>query len=286
MKVARKSRSRFVTEENILWTKPSRSFQKKKTAGFLARSLRWLLFAVLVSFGVYEAGSYFVEHVLYENPRYRLREVSVEVKDPSLRQQILAASGLLSGQNVLRVDLKTVEKRIEGLPFVARAVVERRLPDGIVIRIKERMPAAKFIVPGPRGSVREVLFLDREGVVIQPQDLGLARELPEIVGFRTSSWPAGSRIDDRQVLAALALLEALELSSLRARLDPMRVDVSRPLSLVVMTWQGCRISFRPDHFDQQLQRLEQILGFSQSRGRKLATVDLTLERNVPVTFQN
>ncbi|CAF0694994.1 cell division protein FtsQ/DivIB [Candidatus Methylacidithermus pantelleriae] len=286
MALAKRKRLPVEQQENLLWTKTSRAFRKQQAAGWVTRTVRWLLFTGLVSLAVYESGSYLLDRVFYENPRYRLREILVENKDPNRVAQVVAASGLKQGQSVLRIDLQEVERRVESLAFVERALVERRLPDRIVIRITERIPVAKFAVPGPHGTIKEILLIDREGTVIRPRDLEMVRELPEIVGFRATLWPPGSRIEDPQVRAALALLAALELSPLRAQFDPMKVDVSRPLSLWVMTWQGCRVGFLPGRFEEQLERLGRILSFSESRGRKLASVDLTLERNVPVTFRN
>lgn len=62
--------------------------------------------------------------------------------------QILSASGLRIGMNVLSVKAGEVERRLETLPLVADATVERVYPSKVKISIRERVPAAAARVAG------------------------------------------------------------------------------------------------------------------------------------------
>ncbi|HVL90305.1 MAG TPA: FtsQ-type POTRA domain-containing protein [Actinomycetota bacterium] len=64
------------------------------------------------------------------------------------RAEVLEASGLRIGQNVLSVDAGRVESRVEDLPIVANASVERLYPSKVRIRVRERTPAAAAVVGG------------------------------------------------------------------------------------------------------------------------------------------
>jgi hypothetical protein len=45
-----------------------------------------------------------------------------------------------------------------------------------------------------------------------------------------------------------------------------------------------RVTFAFDNLEEQLQRLEQFLVYSDDTKRELATVNLLVQRNIPVTF--
>jgi len=87
------------------------------------------------------------------------------------RTDIVEALGLSSGASQLAFDTNTAKSRIEALPWVLKAGINRSLPDGIVVEITERRPAIVW-----RDLDRDVL-LDKEGreltTVPQGSDLGL-----------------------------------------------------------------------------------------------------------------
>lgn len=74
----------------------------------------------------------------------------IEIAGASMlsRAEILEASGLRIGQNVLSVDAGGVEARVEKLPIVADATVERLYPSKVRINVRERTPAAAARVGG------------------------------------------------------------------------------------------------------------------------------------------
>lgn len=64
------------------------------------------------------------------------------------RDQILTASGLRIGMNVLSVKTQIIEQRLERLSLVAGATVERIYPSKVKIVIRERVPAAAARLSG------------------------------------------------------------------------------------------------------------------------------------------
>ena len=53
---------------------------------------------------------------------------------------MLAKAGFEVGTNVFRVNLDQVRERVEDLQWVRNAIVERVLPDQIIIKVIEREP--------------------------------------------------------------------------------------------------------------------------------------------------
>jgi cell division protein FtsQ len=58
------------------------------------------------------------------------------------RDLVIEGSGLTLRTNLLAIDLKAVDKKIEGLDWVETAEVTRKWPDTLAIVIKEQKPAA------------------------------------------------------------------------------------------------------------------------------------------------
>lgn len=92
------------------------------------------------------------------------------------RQTLIEALGISINQPIFDVSLETAQMRVEALPWVREASVERRLPNTIVLRIDERMPLALWQNEG------RIAVVDDNGEVIdgaRPQDF---RELLLVVG--------------------------------------------------------------------------------------------------------
>lgn len=274
------------TENNLLFTTTSRGHQRKK----LIRWGLWLGILILtlstVGVGTHFAAKFLMQRLVYENPRYALKEVRVEVKGSISRKQILQAARIGTGQNVMTLDLRRIQQDVEHLPYVAEAQVVRLLPDKIMIRVTERVPVARITAHRSDLNMRELLYLDRDGIVIKPQSHEMLKPVPEIMGGKFADLEPGQRLDQAEVLAALQLMKQFDLTPLKATMDIHHFDVSRPMTLVMVAQDGLSVSFRLDRIELQLERLREILEFAGNRERQLATIDLTPEFNVPATFRN
>lgn len=102
--------------------------------------------------------------------------VTVEGRVHEDRDALLAASGLRLGQPMLSVSPRAIRDRIEELPWVERASVQRRFPDHVHLAIVERTP---FAVWQNRGVFAVV---DRTGRVITREGVARFAHLPHLVG--------------------------------------------------------------------------------------------------------
>ncbi len=71
---------------------------------------------------------------------------------------------------------------------------------------------------------------------------------------------------------------------MQTRFQIREIDVSRGYSLVVTDKNHTRVTFGFDNLDMQLNRLEQFLVYSDDTKQELATANLLVQRNIPVTF--
>ena len=223
-----------------------------------------------------------------DNPDYKLSEIEVQTDGTLQREQILSVADVREGENIFRVNLARVHDRLQELPQVDEVEVIRKLPAEIDIRIVERKPIAWITsekqIADPFAS--DAAFLvDARGVLMKekkllPEYLGL----PLILGCASESLGAGKTVESPEAKAALELLRLSTRSFMQTRFQIREIDVSKGYCLVVTDKNHSRVTFGFDNLDTQLQRLEQFLIYSDDAHRELATVNLLVQRNIPVTF--
>jgi cell division protein FtsQ len=168
----------------------ARRARRSPTATRLYRILRWLALPAVLVLGIAGAASL----GLLPSPQQvgrqveawlmarsaalglRIADIRVEGRATTDRETILAALGADLGTPILAVDPKRAERRLEALPWVSSALIERRLPDTIYVRLIERRPLALWQHDG------KLQLIDDEGSVIPVARLDRFAKLPLMVG--------------------------------------------------------------------------------------------------------
>src|SRR6185312_13821833 len=73
---------------------------------------------------------------------FAVEDIQVEGRQMTRREDILTALGAGRGTPIFSVDPAEAKARLEALPWVRAAAVERRLPDTLFVRLAERQPLA------------------------------------------------------------------------------------------------------------------------------------------------
>src|SRR3954462_1165737 len=239
-------------------------------------------------FGLYVGGRLAVKRFFFDNPDYRLATIDVQTDGTLQREQILRTADLQEGENIFRVNLCEVHDRLQQMPQVDEVQVVRKLPAEIDIRLVERRPIAWITsekdMADPFSS--EVAFLiDARGVLMKekkllPEYLGL----PLISGCTSESLEPGKIVESYEAKAALELVRLSSASFIQTRFQIREIDISKGYCLVVSDKNHTRVTFGFDNLETQLQRLEQFLVYADDSKRELATVNLLVQRKIPVTF--
>ncbi|MCP4329398.1 MAG: FtsQ-type POTRA domain-containing protein [Alphaproteobacteria bacterium] len=90
--------------------------------------------------------------------------------------EALAALGVRRGSPIFAVEPEAARERIELLPWVARATVERRLPNELRVQIEEHLPLAIW------QHERRIRMINAEGGVIDVEPPRRFSHLPVVVG--------------------------------------------------------------------------------------------------------
>ena len=105
-----------------------------------------------------------------------VRDIEVQGRETTDTATIMAALAAGRGTPILAVSPGRAKEKLESLPWVRSAAIERRLPDTLVVRLVERHPLAVWQHAGKQELV------DREGAVIPVKDLTRFNRLPTVVG--------------------------------------------------------------------------------------------------------
>jgi cell division protein FtsQ len=183
-------------------------------------------------------------------------DITVEGRETTDRETILAALGAGPGTPILAVNPTRAKEQLEALPWVRTAVIERRLPHTLYVRLVERKPLALWQHGG------KLDLVDREGGVIPVARLDQFAKLPMVVG----EGAAGHAAELLEMLASETDLAARVTAAVRVgdrrwnlRIDNA-IDVLLPADEAASAWS-------------QLARLERSSAILK---RDVQTIDLRL----------
>lgn len=112
-------------------------------------------------------------------------DIKVEGRQTTDAATILAALGAARGTPILAISPERAQQRLESLPWVRSASIERRLPGTLFVRLVERRPLAVWQHAGKQE------LIDRHGEVIAVGNLGRFARLPTVVGDDAAKEAAG-----------------------------------------------------------------------------------------------
>ncbi len=107
---------------------------------------------------------------------FGLTQVSLTGHRYTLDSDVFDAVGLQAAHTMLSFDSRAAQDRIERLPWVERASIERVLPDRLEVRVSERSPYAVWQL-GNRN-----FLIDKSGRVLTAVPRGAMPSLPRVAG--------------------------------------------------------------------------------------------------------
>lgn len=220
------------------------------------KPVRIALFLALVAvlgFGVWK---------FWDSSALELHRVEVAGNMRVAKEEIAAATQLRAGIHLLRVRPGEVEARVEKLPWVSSARVERIIPSKLRITVTERRPTVEVVVGD------HSYLADNDGVVLEE---GHGMPL-KILDLPINSLEVGSAIDARPFYESLQVLDALDevirkrVSSIRAA-SVDRITLELEDSTLVLYGAAERI-------ESKNYALTAILAESAKQGPPIASIDL------------
>lgn len=191
-----------------------------------------------------------------QKAHFAVKDIVVEGRQQVTRDALFAALGTSAGAPILAFDPAAAQKRIASLPWVASAVVERRLPDVIIVRLYERVPMARW------QHQNKVVVIDAEGKELPEARLEQFPSLPLVVG-------SDAPTETQALLAALDDYPAIEQAMTAAvRVGERRWDLHlEPKVIVRLPEKGVA---------DALKRLSDLVTGQKILERDIVAIDLRL----------
>ena len=111
--------------------RPPRNWQ-----GIFHRGLRLILLSGSTFLII--SGSFLAISMLFESGYFGVERISIMNLKRLNSEEIVAESDIRGGDNIFKLNLEMISKKIEENPWVARAEIERIFPREVVIRVTER----------------------------------------------------------------------------------------------------------------------------------------------------
>ena len=175
-----------------------------KRPGRRSLSLRRVVYVLpILALAAFSLGAIELRDFLVRSERFALVALEVDGLRLLSGDDVLQASGLLVGDNVLEIDVQEVARRLEEMPWIKRAVVVRKPPDRLVVEIVERQRLAWI-------ELGQTYGVDKDGVLLPgrrlPNESYGDVDLPVIVGVPAtvdSLYPGLALADSVEVLHKL-----------------------------------------------------------------------------------
>lgn len=194
---------------------------------------------------------------------FALEGIEVAGTKSLTRAEVLRASGLRPGDNMLSLDLEAVEARVAELPLVRTVTASKPVPGRVRILVDERAPA--YVLE----TVDGFHYLDAEAVVIGIAP-GLQEGLPTIRALKHELEAAGDRAATPDVTNAIGLIASLP-------------DVLMSRSLVVDFSAGAYSVLRPgltikfgsfDRIPDKIRAVGMVVDRARAARERLAVIDV------------
>lgn len=104
-------------------------------------------------------------------------------------EKVIMASGIITGENIFKINVKKAEKNLLLHPYIKQVNVKRRLPNKILINITERQ---ETLIIDYIGSY---LYVDDEGRILNILTVKKDDKLPEVIGLKLNNPSIGEILE-------------------------------------------------------------------------------------------
>lgn len=200
-----------------------------------------------------------VKHMLFSgNPMFTIRVVDISTDGRIAPHLLRSYAGVREGDNLFAVDVREVRENLAAVPLVRDVRVQRTLPDSISVRVMERVPLARILMP----VVNLELAVDSEGWVLGPGSASAA--LPLLTGFATPGLRPGVRLASDEIRDALSMLDLCDRTRLFQYVPIREVSRSDPETFVLRLARGEEVLMPRSEMRKRILDLSQIVRTIQS----------------------
>jgi cell division septal protein FtsQ len=230
------------------------------------------LLVILLALSAAGGAAWGVWHWVSRSPRFAVDHVTVAGHARVTEAEVLAAAAVPRGANLFTTSTSAIEARLEQQPWIARARVSRKLPDGLRIDIRERQPAGVVVLGAP-------YLVDAEGVPFKRAavERGEADGLPIVTGITRAAFTRRPDLGAAAVRAALAVADRYRAVTGRPALGEVHLDAKTGVTLYTLEGGTALVlgHARGGEIDERLARFDVIwASLSEEERARAKTIHL------------
>jgi len=247
--------------------------RRKKIRSLFKNAFRLLLILIIVS-ALGFLGRWFYEF-LHTSSSFDIEVIDIQGLNRLKETEVLDLLSLDLPQNIFHMDLKGARERIEIHPRIKEAIIHRRPPERVVIRVREREPLALINQEG------DFLGIDSSCTPFPLIEPLREVDLPFITGIESSEIVIGEESNSTSLRTALDILKTI--FSLKGPLFSQVSEINVENGITLYTTKGAtRVRMGKEDFRDQLYNLQGVLIHLNKEERRAEYIDLRFRNKVIV----
>jgi cell division protein FtsQ len=216
-----------------------------------------------------------VINVTASHPVFNLREVKIEGARYLDSEKLLKTAGIKPGVNIFNVDLAQVSQSLKSAFAAENFTVYRRLPNTIVISVRERKPVALL-------NMNTLVGVDKDGVPLPHVGADMVGALPIITGIKSISSLSDSTVKAR-LLTGLRMLNRISKDAPSVYTRISEVDVSNTAELgISLVDNGLQVIIGDRDWVRKIPNLEKVINEVTWRRSDAKAVDIRFGEKIIV----
>lgn len=186
---------------------------------------------------------------------------SVVVQGSSLdAETVMAAAGVTKGESVFALDEGEIRGNIDALGTVCLVEYQLRLPDKLVLRVRDREAAAMLPYDG------KLLLIDGDGYAISLAEDAPDTDLLYLSGVEVADFYAGQVVEDGEGRMALCRRIVAALEEMHAAMYVSEIDLSDASAPRIITRSGILAELDTDGLEAELALMKAAVADLEARG--------------------
>lgn len=204
---------------------------------------------------------------------FRVETVTVSGESRYTAEEVVQASGILQGDNLILLSRMEVARRIMSeLPYVENVSVRRALPDGVVIAVEECRPAA--VIQGEESS--NWWIINAAGKILEEASSGDVQGTAKISGLTAYAPAVGTMVkagDENAMLLEdlLSLMQALEEQEMLEKVRAIDMSGGTEIAVDYDGWITLEIDASAD-FAEEASMLKVIIDSGDIQSNERGTI--------------
>ncbi len=212
-------------------------------------------------------------YMVMKTDYFTLKKLSVVGPVKLSRQEVLISGKIEPGKNIYKYSSKQIRKNLLANPYIEDANVKIKLPDIIIIDLKERVAMCAIPYMGSYALINE------EGVVLKVEEDLKNVDVPLIGGINLQKLKIGQNVElkDHDLLnKILDLLNACNNAKILSNISQINIDDNKNID--IYTINGIRVLLgKGEDLDYKMIELNKILIDLYTKDIKVGIVDMRYE---------